>query len=423
MRQKSVLRHLIGALMVVFGASCMLQAQAPECPPGYQISETKLDANGQKHIVSCLDSKTGDLWFAAKIADSGGALANVRAFGAKGDGATNDTPAIVSAYNSLPSCSASGWTWNHCGELYLPPGIYKTTSELDITGPVRVVGAGTTATRIEAQVPSGCGIKFEPNPPNGSPGNLNWTGIYYIWLHGSKSGSNVSGLCTYGVIGFKSRGLSVTGFPANEWDDENGRTFNENFDVQMFLAGGTNQWLIKNSQTAGSGNTFGYGQFNIHMDVHEGQKGVATAGYAQHSVDFEHAQGILLLNVGGAGTCFQIGSYSTFVFDGYAHCEQSGGKGAYLSNVAAGSTFGVRGGVNDSSGLARSLPTSGTNYFGPYLRPTGVAQLPSCTAAIRGQLVMVNNSNTNTWGGSITGEGHYGVLALCNGENWTVAGR
>jgi|SRR5579862_5371190 len=54
--------------------------------------------------------------------------------------------------------------------------------------------------------------------------------------------------------------------------------------------------------------------------------------------------------------------------------------------------------------------------------PSAFASLPTCTSAIEGQEVSITNSNTATWGATITTTGSNHVLARCNGTNWTVAG-
>lgn len=62
-------------------------------------------------------------------------VVNVKDFGAVGDGVTDDTSAIQAAINFVKS---SGITYS----LYLPEGVYKTTSKLNIDSALRIVGEG-----------------------------------------------------------------------------------------------------------------------------------------------------------------------------------------------------------------------------------------------------------------------------------------
>lgn len=67
-------------------------------------------------------------------------LINVQRYGAKGDGATDDTAAIQNAINyvqSIRTLTSSG------GILYFPPGFYIISSGLSITGPINIMGCGT----------------------------------------------------------------------------------------------------------------------------------------------------------------------------------------------------------------------------------------------------------------------------------------
>lgn len=73
----------------------------------------------------------GTQWFSLS-----GEIVNVREFGAKGDGITDDTAAIQNAINTAASFH---------GIVYLPPGTYLIKSPLVITGstaPIYIVGSG-----------------------------------------------------------------------------------------------------------------------------------------------------------------------------------------------------------------------------------------------------------------------------------------
>ena len=64
------------------------------------------------------------------VLDDGGAVRNVKAYGAVGDGITDDTAAIQAALNDR-------------GTVLLPPGKYLITSELTMPNRTRLVGSGS----------------------------------------------------------------------------------------------------------------------------------------------------------------------------------------------------------------------------------------------------------------------------------------
>lgn len=72
------------------------------------------------------------------VSDLGGQVFNVKAYGAKGDGTTDDTSSIQSAINAAGA-----------GRVYLPPGTYKVSSALTLSSAgSSLAGAGVGATVI-----------------------------------------------------------------------------------------------------------------------------------------------------------------------------------------------------------------------------------------------------------------------------------
>ena len=55
--------------------------------------------------------------------------------------------------------------------------------------------------------------------------------------------------------------------------------------------------------------------------------------------------------------------------------------------------------------------------------PSAFGNLPGCGSGTQGTLKPVSDSNTDTWGATITGGGSNHVLAYCDGTNWTVAAK
>lgn len=80
-----------------------------------------------------------------------GRIADVRDFGAVGDGSTDDTDAFYDAYSSLPV--------NIGGGIYVPPGLYNINLEIDQTRKVDIIGAGENS-RIQSHAIGGWAINF-----------------------------------------------------------------------------------------------------------------------------------------------------------------------------------------------------------------------------------------------------------------------
>jgi hypothetical protein len=114
---------------------------------GYDIGETHryplapfLNAAGNYELTY------GDLEFSNGSILSGASVANIKSYGATGDGTTNDYAAIQSALDD--AASAGG------GTIFCPLGIYKTNSTLEIHSDTLLVGAGwATVIKSTAAIP------------------------------------------------------------------------------------------------------------------------------------------------------------------------------------------------------------------------------------------------------------------------------
>ena len=71
----------------------------------------------------------------ATLTDKGGQVFNVKAYGAAGDGVTDDTAAIQTAINSAQSVN---------GTVFFPAGTYFHTTELSVSASIRLTGSGAT---------------------------------------------------------------------------------------------------------------------------------------------------------------------------------------------------------------------------------------------------------------------------------------
>ena len=103
----------------------------------------------------------------------------------------------------------------------------------------------------------------------------------------------------------------------------------------------------------------------------------------------------------------------------YGHATGAG-YGVYGIAAAANAYGGY---FQSSSGTA--LGTSGSSVFGGQvtITPTTYGSLPTCNSGEEGTLLPITNSNTNTWGATISGTGSDHVLAYCDSSAWTVAAK
>lgn len=76
--------------------------------------------------------------------------ANVKDFGALGNGTGNDAPAIQAAINSLPTSGL-----NTGGTVYFPVGNYRTTTPIVLRNGIRLIGEGQRASRISVEAGTG----------------------------------------------------------------------------------------------------------------------------------------------------------------------------------------------------------------------------------------------------------------------------
>lgn len=121
---------------------------------------------------------------------------DVRAFGAVGDGATDDTTALQNAIAGAVASSG--------GVVYFPQGIYKITKDVDISGSLT-----TNASNISLVGQRGATISFAPN------------GIYFRGIvtgSGSSADHAVSGSISPGATSFTAASSGdVSGLVANNW--------------------------------------------------------------------------------------------------------------------------------------------------------------------------------------------------------------
>lgn len=87
------------------------------------------------------------------VQDKGGQVFNVKAYGAKGDGTTDDTTAISNAMTAAATVA---------GQVLFPNGIFKTTGDFDLSGKdgITIRGSGIHSTTIDLAHASNDLFKF-----------------------------------------------------------------------------------------------------------------------------------------------------------------------------------------------------------------------------------------------------------------------
>jgi hypothetical protein len=96
-----------------------------------------------EYLAAQAINHAGSLTLVDTIEHAAGRVFNVRAYGATGDGSTDDTAAIQAAIAAL-AIEAAGSTGTYAGTLYVPDGTYKITDTLVLASlrGFRIAGAG-----------------------------------------------------------------------------------------------------------------------------------------------------------------------------------------------------------------------------------------------------------------------------------------
>lgn len=137
------------------------------------------------------------------VLDKGGAVFNVKAYGAVGDGVTDDTAAIQAALNAAGSAGGGGT--NARGIVFIPAGVYMV-STLNLVERVVIRGAGKLASEI-SQINGTLG----PLITNATPSRiLHYCSIEEVWLTALGNTSNTGGVLFVGVANSSIVGVEIT---------------------------------------------------------------------------------------------------------------------------------------------------------------------------------------------------------------------
>jgi hypothetical protein len=112
---------------------------------------------GNSSVLSTSGAVKGSPFPNPAFPEPSGACVNVKSFGAKGDGITDDTAAIQKAYAAHP-------------QVYFPPGTYKTSSTITLTAGQAMYGSGSGIFGF-------CFISGPSNPVINATGNGSGNGV------------------------------------------------------------------------------------------------------------------------------------------------------------------------------------------------------------------------------------------------------
>lgn len=245
---------------------------------------------------------------------------NVTAYGAKGDGVTDDTVAIQAAIDATP--------W---GTIYFPRGIFIVSSTINIYGKrsVHMVGTGVDLANNIADPSAHRGTELRWNGNNSTP---------VILLRGSRQCS-IRGM----VIWFEDAGHTAI---EQQTDSIGGSTANSYHDLFIKPHSVSSNYTYGLRLTQGSGG-------NANNDFTLCQN-VTIDGAGEAAVSIEHTQAVrsqfIHCSFGGHGAKYGISSVTSFgVLDG----GSSGGNSEadfYLPSAISTQPVYIKGWASESSG-------------------------------------------------------------------------
>lgn len=114
---------------------------------------------------------------------AGNAFFNVKAYGAQGNGTSDDTTAITAA--NAAATAAGG------GNVYWPPGTYRVTAAINLPANVTWIGGGGLSSKLAIDSGAGAGAVILPAAPAGSGAAI--TGMWVGSINGAVPGVLLEG--------------------------------------------------------------------------------------------------------------------------------------------------------------------------------------------------------------------------------------
>ena len=164
-------------------------------------------------------------------------IVNVLDYGAVGDGVTDDTAAIQAAINSSST--------NKIMKVFIPSGLYRTTSVLNITSPIVIEGEGAAWI--------------------GTAGTINTSSVRGSFIYANHSGKAIA-ITTNLNTGFQK--LASFGIVRDQPAITSGWTPNAN-DYDIYLNGAVDTWMDGILQVNATKGVYCYGSGRMNVRNHQ----------------------------------------------------------------------------------------------------------------------------------------------------------
>lgn len=278
------------------------------------------------------------------------------------------TESLAQAYAALPSCTIANdlnaftgssyhsLTWSHCGTIYIPSGSYTISSTVNITSPwVHIIGSDNGDTILNFTGTSGCAIQWTAIPF--AYEFVNGPSIENVRIDGGQSNpAGTCGLNNYNMSSLHTKNLTIANFDGSGsvcFNNTMDTGWNEKQDIELLTDNcATHFQTLRNS--AGSGNTSGYGRYELKMGIFAGQTGFLVDGGSQNAVFFTYSLFHLVANEfsnTANDTVIQLRNGAIMQSNLYMiHIEAPfpGGTESQI-NIAPGSTFSGLGFLDQSN--------------------------------------------------------------------------
>jgi hypothetical protein len=345
----------------------------------------------------------------------------LRSFSGNFQVVNNDYTAALLTVTEAGTVSATMFSGSGAGLTSLPAS--------GLTGGITVAGSGTGGLSVALNATS-------PDIVNGFSGNNVSGGVLGGTISGGGESGNVNSVTlNFGTVG---GGIANTAGSLATVGGGQGNTASGSWAV---IGGGATNTASGSFATivgGGTGNT----AFANNSSIDGG-----TSNFTGDTLLSDHTIG-LNSTVGGGKSNSASGSYSTIpggdsnttgssadhsFAAGFGAVANHTGTFVWADNVGAGTKttftstaanqFLIR--ASGGVGIGTASPQATLDTAGQDRRkPVTFSTLTACSSTIEGETAAVTDSNTATWGATITAGGSTNhVLAYCDGTNWTVAAK